>query len=186
MQNYAGDHGRLPPAVVYSEDGKPLLSWRVLILPYLDQEQLFRRFRLNEPWDSEHNIKLLPEMPVAYTTLPSVARKMPEYHTICHVFVGKGTAFESKIGLSLKDDFPNGSSNTILLVEAGKPVPWTKPENLDYDPDKPLPELIGVHRDGFRAMMAACHGRLVSYKTSERSLRAAIERNGKYRPGSDF
>jgi hypothetical protein len=186
MQTYAREHGRLPPAVVYSEDGKPLLSWRVLILPYLGREDLYRRFRLNERWDSEHNIKLLPEMPDSFTTLPSVARTMPEFHTICHVIVGKRTAFEGKTGLSLKDDFPNGTSNTILLVEAGKPVPWTKPENVEYDPDKPLPELKGVHRDGFRAMMASCNGRLVSYKTSEQSLRAAIERNGKYCPGSDF
>src|SRR5205807_1197555 len=60
MQNYGSANGdRLPPAVTYANDGKPLLSWRVMLLPYLEQDALYRAFRLDEPWDSPHNIQLL-------------------------------------------------------------------------------------------------------------------------------
>lgn len=130
MHGYEAERGQLPPAVVYGEDGTPLHSWRVLILPYIAQEHLYRKFKLNEPWDSPQNIQLLSQMPSAFAPPPSMAKKIPQYQTICHVFVGKGTAFDGRTGLRTKSDFPDGASNTILVVEAGKPVPWTKPEDL--------------------------------------------------------
>jgi hypothetical protein len=69
-------------------------------------------------------------------------------------------------------------SNTFLVVEAGKPVPWTKPEDLCYDPDGPLPELDCIFTDGFRAAMADGSVRSISKQASEATLRAAITRNG--------
>ena len=67
MHNYADDHhGRLPPAVVYGEDDEPLYSWRVLVLPYIEQNALYEQFHLDEPWDSPHNLALLPKMPGTY------------------------------------------------------------------------------------------------------------------------
>jgi hypothetical protein len=60
------DQGRLPPAAVYGPDGQPLLSWRVLVLPYLGHAGLYQEFHLNEPWDSPHNLALLPRMPAVY------------------------------------------------------------------------------------------------------------------------
>jgi hypothetical protein len=66
MVNYHDAHGRLPPAVVYGKDGKPLYSWRVLLLPYLDEQELYQQFQLDEPWDSPHNLQLLPRMPGFY------------------------------------------------------------------------------------------------------------------------
>jgi hypothetical protein len=103
---------------------------------------------------------------------------MPPFHTIVHVFVGKGTAFEGPGGLRLKDDFPDGTSNTILLVEAGKPVPWTAPDELVYDPLGPLPELKGVFRDSFRIGFADGSVGFIGRDKSETRLRAAITRNG--------
>jgi hypothetical protein len=177
MHNYEATHGRLPPAAVCGPDGKPLLSWRVLILPFMEQGDLYKQFRLDEPWDSPHNIRLLERMPVLYAAPGRKAKRMPPYHTVCQVFVGKGAAFEGSKGLRWKD-FKDGTSSTLLIVEAGRPVPWTKPEDLVYDPDGPLPELTCLFRDGFRAAWADGSTSWVPKRASEASLRAAITRNG--------
>lgn len=188
MLNYRDTHGRMPPAVVYGKDGEPLYSWRVLILPFIEQEALLKEFHLDEPWDSPHNIALLPRMPRTYALPPRSAAKVkvPPDHTIMHVFIGKRAAFEGSEGLRFPQDFPDGSSNTILLIEAGEPVPWTKPEDLPYDPDQPLPDLRSPFRGGFRVNMADGSMRWVSRDVSERTLRAAITRNGGEQLGPDW
>src|SRR5260370_1299916 len=178
MNSYQDTHGGLPTAVVYGNNGEPLLSWRVSLLPYIEQNELFKQFRLDEPWDSPHNNQLLPQMPVIYALPPRKMRLLPAYHTVCHVFVGKGAAFEGRNGLRFPEDFPDGSSNTILLIEAGKPALWTKPEDLVYDPDQPLPELTCIFSDGFRIALGDGSSRWVPKGISETTLRAAITRNG--------
>jgi len=110
---------------------------------------------------------------------------MPPYHTVCHVFIGKGTPFEGE-AVRLKDGFPDGTSNTILFVEAGDPVPWSKPEEILYDPDGPLPQLKGLFKNGFRAGMADGSRRDIRYDISEATLRAAITRNGGETLGPDW
>jgi hypothetical protein len=182
LHHYEDAHGRLPPAVVYGEDGTPLYSWRVLLLPYIEEDQLYQEFRLGEPWDSPHNLRLLPRMPIIYAAPGRKKSLMPPYHTVCHVFVGTGAAFEGREGLRLAEDFPDGTSNTILIVEAGEPVPWTKPEELPYDPKQPLPDLRCIFKDGFRACLADGTRRWVPQGIGEATLRAAITRNGGDRP----
>jgi len=188
LHHYHSGHGRFPPAAVHGADGKPLYSWRVEILPYIEEEQLYKQFALDEPWDSPHNIKLLPRMPRTYAAPGRKALKMPPYRTVCHVFVGKGAAFEGRQGLNMETDFPDGTTNTILLVDTGKPVPWTKPEDLEYDPDGPLPDLQGIFDDGFWACMVDGPNirRWIKKGTSEATLRALITRNGGDRPGPDW
>lgn len=178
MHTYQDVHGRFPPAVVYGEDGRPLYSWRVLLLPYLEQEALYSEFKLDQPWDSEHNRLLLARMPSVYAAPGSKARRIPPDHTFCHVFVGKGAAFEGTRGMRLADDFPDGTSNTFLIVEAGEPVPWTKPEELLYAAEQPLPRLEGPFKDGFRAAFADGHVRFIERQTSEALIRGLITRNG--------
>jgi Protein of unknown function (DUF1559) len=185
LHNYHDTHGRLPPAVVYSEDGTPLYSWRVLILPFIEQQALYDQFKLDEPWDSPNNIRLLEKMPSTFAPPRGKANKTPRYHTVCHVFVGPGAAFEGREGFRLKD-FLDGTSNTILIVEAGEPTPWTKPDELIYDPNGPLPELKCPFKDGFRAAMADGSARFLSKGISERSLRAAITRNANDTFGPDW
>jgi hypothetical protein len=178
MHNYHDGQGRLPPAVVYGKDGKALLSWRVLILPYIEQRELYEQFKLDEPWDSAHNLRLLCKMPAAYAPPPGKASKVPANHSVCYVFVGKGAAFEGREGLRISQDFPDSTSRTFLIVEAGYPVPWTKPEDLAYDPNGPLPNLTCLFRDGFRAAAADGSIRFIPKSISEASLRAGITRNG--------
>ena len=113
--------------------------------------------------------------------LPSLpgrkAAMLPPYHTVCKVFVGKGAAFKGLKGLKIPDDFPDGPSNTLLMAEAGEPVPWTKPEDLEYLPDGPLPDLRCYFRDGFRACNAGGSTRWIPKDIDEQSLRALITRN---------
>jgi hypothetical protein len=66
LHSYHDTHKHLPPPAICDGDGKPLLSWRVAILPFIEHQKLYDRFRLDEPWDSPHNLALLPEMPVIY------------------------------------------------------------------------------------------------------------------------
>src|SRR5436309_15555748 len=118
MHHYHGEKGALPPAAVLGRDGKPLLSWRVLILPYIEQEDRYKEFRLDQPWDSPHNIQLLPRMPKLYA--PFDGSPTPQPHTTYYqVFVGPRTAFEGPRGLNFAD-FKDGTSNTLLIVEAGE------------------------------------------------------------------
>jgi hypothetical protein len=182
MHNYQSVHGRFPPAAVCGGDGEKLYSWRVLVLPYIDQLELYSQFHLDEPWDSPHNLTLLPKMPATYAPPSGKVWKVPPHHTVCKVFVGRGAAFEGPEGLCLNSDFPDGTSNTFLVVEAGTPVPWTKPDDLPFDPDGPLPDLRGLFSDIFRAGMADGSVRYIPTTTSEATLRAAITRNGGDKP----
>jgi hypothetical protein len=186
LHNYADAHGNaLPPVATFSRDGRPLLSWRVLVLPFLEQDELYRQFRLDEPWDSPHNLALPPRMPAEFAAV-SPKRKPEAYHTFVHCFVGKGAAFEGKSGMRIPDDFPDGTSSTILLVHGGEAVPWTKPEDIPYAADQPLPDLATVRDDYFYVVMVDSSVPYVRKETSEKTLRALITRNGNEVLGPDW
>jgi hypothetical protein len=174
MHNYHDAYGHFPPQAVYSKEGKPLLSWRVLLLPFLEQDNLYRQFKLDEAWDSPHNKTLLAQMPKVYAD-PAVDPHQPE--TVYQGFAGPGAFFEGTKGLQIKD-FTDGTSNTLMIVEAAVSVPWTKPHDLPYDPNKPLPKM-GGHRSGVFAA-AFCDGsvRFLPEGIKESVLRALITRNG--------
>jgi hypothetical protein len=184
---YEKKHGRLPPAAVTDKDGKPLYSWRVLILPYLGEETLYQQFKLDQPWDSPDNRKLLDQVPGYYA--PGRIPTDPPGLTRYQVFVGPGTAFE-RDGLTFQD-FPDGVESTLLVVEAAEPVPWSKPADLVYDPDHPLPSLrcpFGkpvvllcydlYHKTGFNAVFADGSKRFIGSRADEKALRGLITRNG--------
>ena len=152
MYNYRDTMKALPAAAVYSKDGKPLLSWRVALLPYLDQQELYTKFKLDEPWDSPHNKKLLQEMPKVFA--PATGKSKASF-TPYRVFTGKDTVFPGKEGVRLQDIL-DGTSQTLLIVEAAEGVPWTKPDELPYDAKKPLPKLGGMFKGGF--YLAMCDG----------------------------
>jgi hypothetical protein len=177
MHNYHDAHGHFPPAVVYGKDGKPLLSWRVLILPYVERQDLYNQFHLDEPWNSPHNITLLDKIPAVYQPPPGKRSGMPPNHTVIHVFVGKGAAFEDRKALTF-NDFTDGNAMTMLIVEAGRPVPWTKPEDLPYDPDGPLPDLPCLFKDSIRAAFADGSEHSIKAGIHPEVLRALITRNG--------
>lgn len=177
IHNYHDHHGELPPAVVYGGDGQPLYSWRVLILPFFDERELYDEFRLDEPWDSEHNVRLLKRMPKSFEAPWRRHVDVPPGHTVCRVMIGPGAAFEDGSRLTLTDDFPDGTANTLLFVEAGEPVPWTKPAEIAYDAERPV-KLKGLFRDGYRACSVDGTYRFVRYDADQKSVHAVITRDG--------
>jgi prepilin-type processing-associated H-X9-DG protein len=169
MHNYHDTNGVFPPVAVYDKAGKPLLSWRVLILPYIEQDNLYQKFRLDEPWDSDHNKKLLAQVPPVYRH-PAAKRGTDTHY---RVFTGRGTLFEGKRGVQITK-IADGTSNTLMFVEAAEGVPWSKPDDLPDDPAKPLPKLGGFFPDGFNA--AFCDGSVHFLRATinEKTMRALI------------
>jgi prepilin-type processing-associated H-X9-DG protein len=145
FHNYHSDlRGHLPDDI-RDREGNALLSWRVAILPYIEEGELYKEFKLDEPWDGPNNIKLLAKMPMLYA--PVLAKVEPG-HTFFQCFKGPHAAFRPGNPRALTGaDFPDGRSNTLLIAEGGEAVPWTKPIDLDFDPDGPLPPLGGAFRD---------------------------------------
>jgi prepilin-type processing-associated H-X9-DG protein len=134
MHNYVDVHKTFPATASYDKQGKPLLSWRVHILPFVEGgEALYKEFHLDEPWDSEHNKKLIEKMPEVFKH----ARLDDAGKTVYLAPFGKGAAFEGKEGRKVQH-FTDGLSKTILVIEvaAEKAAPWTKPEDWEFDPEK--------------------------------------------------
>jgi hypothetical protein len=175
MYNYESVNGHFPADAVYDKSGKALLSWRVLVLPYIEQDALYKEFHLDEPWDSDHNKKLLEKMPPLFAGTDEAARK--EHETHYQTFVGKGAIFDGKKGVKITD-ITDGTSNTIMLVEAKKAVPWTKPEDVPFDAGKLVPKLGGLFDGIFNAAFADGSVRSLPLTIKEEKLRALITRNG--------
>ncbi len=175
MHNYLSAYRTFPAHAIYSQDGKPLLSWRVAILPFIEQQALYQQFKLDEPWDSEHNKKLLDKMPQLYAPVSEVAAEPNT--TFYQVFTGSGAIFEGTKGIRITD-IRDGTSNTILAVEAGKAVPWTKPDDVPFDAQKDLPMLGGLFTEGFNVLMADGSARFVRRGFDGATLRAAITHSG--------
>jgi prepilin-type processing-associated H-X9-DG protein len=147
------------------------LSWRVALLPYIEQDNLYRQFKLDEPWDSEHNKKLIPLMPKTYMTPLMPAEPGKTYYK---VFVGGGAIFGRPNRFTIAT-VPDGTSNTIMVAEGGDPVIWTKPEDFEFDPKKPLPRIAQPGRNGFNVLMGDGSVRFVSAAVSETTLKLVIQ-----------
>jgi hypothetical protein len=196
MHRYNAKYNRLPPAVVYSRKGKPLYGWRVLLLPFLGENDLYEQFHFDEPWDSPHNSTLLARRPKVYAPPLSNDPTHTHYLTFnsphCAFDSGsdkellqpfdhvpdraRGQVFEGGLPSAIPRTFIDGTSNTILVAEATEGVPWTKPVDLRYAADQPLPPLGGLYSDDSLYLITAdavVHS-LHRQKLSEDTLRQAI------------
>ena len=169
--------GSLPPAAVVDKAGRPLLSWRVLILPYVEEAQLYRQFKLDEAWDGPTNKKLLDKMPRVYAMPPQIASKAKANETHYQVFVGKGAAFDLLKGPRLTD-FNDGTSNTLMVASAATPVPWSKPDDIAFDPAADMTTKLGYFPDVAHAALGDGSVRALSKKLDRKTLAALITRGG--------
>ena len=151
MQGYHETHGCYPPAYIADENGKPMHSWRVLILPQIGRDDLFDRYNFNEPWNGPNNSKLATEIPIVYRC-PEFAPRDKTLTTVVAV-VGKGTAWPGAETVS-QDDFHDGRHNTIHLLELHDlKINWMEPRDVSLEElvEKGLPE---AHPGGVNVLMA--------------------------------
>jgi hypothetical protein len=177
LHNYHDVYSKFPAVASFDKNNKPLLSWRVHLLPYLDQEALYKEFRLDEPWDSEHNKKLVARMPAVFRC--PVSRTAPGQTTYLAP-VGKETMFSGENKPLRMADVFDGSSNTIFVVDADdkNAVPWTKPADLAYDSRKPWSGLIGHHGESCVALFVDGSVHVLTPKIPPERLHALFTRAG--------
>jgi hypothetical protein len=152
LQNYSDEHGSFPPAYTLGPDNKPWHSWRVLILPQLGEEELYKEYRFDEPWDSEHNRKLAARMPAA---LGCPANDNEPRTTSYVAFVGERTVWPGPNGARVIA----GQANMLQLMEIGDSrIVWTEPRDLS--PEEALAEFAkpSVHGEGHHA--STCDGKV--------------------------
>jgi hypothetical protein len=133
ISGYMNAHGSLPPAYIADASGRPLLSWRVLILPYMDIAGL-PPFRLYEPWDSPYNLQHLNQFPNLYACPAHDHGKTSgptDRFTSYFALRGPATAFTGTTPVRLAQ-ITDGADQTLLLVESAHgDVPWSAPVDID-------------------------------------------------------
>jgi hypothetical protein len=154
MHEFSSENANNLPCDILDKEGKPLLSWRVRVLPYLElggglappgaariapHAPLHKQFKLDEPWDSKHNLALMAKMPKVFAS-PRVTTKGKGL-TVYQTFTGPDVVFNVgktnyKIG-----SIPDGTSNTLYAVETSTAIPWTKPADIPFDKDKAVPDI---------------------------------------------
>jgi hypothetical protein len=185
IHNYHDAMGRFPQDIT-DKNGKPILSWRVAILPFMEQENLYKQFKLDEPWDSENN-KAASQAVIKTYLSPQAPLDNPAGKTHYQMFVGPGAMGEQGQKLTFAS-VTDGLSNTIMVVETAEAVDWAKPGGIAFDPKKPLPKLKGAGQpDLLQVLLGDGSVRALNLKTvTEKTLKNAIVRNDGNPLGDDW
>jgi hypothetical protein len=177
FQKYKEKNGQFPPPAIYAKDGTPLLSWRVALLPYLGEEELYQQFKLEEPWYSKHNGLLLTKIPKVYGGTES---HLPG-RTPFRMILGPGAVYEGSQGVQ-PADLKDRASQALVVVEnvrLSNAVAWTRPEGYRFRTEWPLPKMTLSERDkGFYALFADGKVRFLPDTISKQTFRAMILKNG--------
>jgi type II secretory pathway pseudopilin PulG len=177
LHNYHDSFGSFPPAVVTDADGKPLYSGRVLLLPFLEQQNVYQQFDLTQPWDSPQNLAISQAIGQDWKVFRDPSSPNPPLGQTDYLFVtGTGTVFEAGKTTKLMD-ITDGTSNTMVIVERrGSGVNWAQPQDLDMSQLGSLPP--GNHPGGNLVGMADGSVRFMSKTVSPGTVRAMATRNG--------
>lgn len=183
LLQYHDLNGSFPPAYIADEEGRPMHSWRVLLLPYLDQRNLYKQYRFDEPWDGPNNSKLHDIILKIYSC-PSHPEKLPRTDTSYVAVVGPQTMWPGEKATKFSD-LKDGSSKTIMLVEVhNSGIHWMEPRDLHVT-QMPMtinpPRGQGIssgHAHGAHVGFADGSVRFLTDKTSQATLRAALTPSG--------
>ena len=178
MHNFHDTYGHFPKAVSTARDfGRSRTRRTVggsICFRFSAQAELYQQYKMDEPWDGPNNKKLLDRMPAVFRSPYDDPKSMS---TAYAVLVGKGTVFEpGREGIKISE-ITDGTSNTILVVEARRNCPWMKPEDIPFDADKPAPELGGFVENKFAAVMADGRACIFERSKVEDILNLMIRRN---------
>ena len=180
MHNYHEVYKHFPPAVVYGRGNQDkdkvdavTHSWRVELLPFLEAAPLYQQYKFGETWDSEHNKKILAQMPGVFRN-PNDDPKST--NSSYYALVGEGTVFSLKDGVRIRD-ITDGTSNTIAVVEAKRSIPWTKPQDIPFDPKKELPKLGGWNQGGYNVLFCDGSVRFLAESIDKTMLKWLIQMN---------
>jgi hypothetical protein len=179
LHNYHDTYGSLPPAFVADENGKPMHSWRVLLLPYLGHQELYARYRFDEPWDGPNNSQLLPLIPAVYRC-PS-HRHLGGSETAYAAVYGPNSVFRGSSSVSFKQ-IKDGLSNTVAVGEVTDiAIPWTRPIDIDVALHPVFGDRSGFssdHTGGGHFLMMDGAVRYVSDRTLDETLQALYTIDG--------
>lgn len=141
LHNYHDEHGCFPPAYIADESGQPMHSWRVLILPFVEEQELYDQYRFDEPWNGPNNSKLADRIPVVYQC-PSFTKSMIRFDKMTDrerrmtnylVITGSDTAFDGAKAVGVKDIL-DGTSNSLAVIESrDRRVNWMQPEDVTME-----------------------------------------------------
>ncbi len=186
MHNYVSSHGSFPPAYTTDKEGKPLLSWRVLILPYLEENALYKEFHLDEPWDSAHNKPLIARMPEAYRCQSNLVKNLEPGTTNYVTPRGPKTMFPGAVGVKLKE-ITDGTSLTIMTLEVpgDQAVIWTRPDDWEVPANIDPKALLTRHMGGSSAGLADGSVRFLPASISADLLQRLLTSAGGEVIGSD-
>lgn len=173
MHNYHDAHGHLPPVAMPTKDGKPGLSWRVALLPYLEQDHLYRQFKLDKGWEDPDNRRLAAQMPIVYAPRQGIGGDM----THVRLFVGPKAIFDPAVPKRTFGQIAaaDGTATTLLIVEATDPTLWIRPDELPFDRSRPLPGLGLPDNDYFIVSFADGAVRPVKKTTSAEKIKLMID-----------
>ena len=169
--NFESANFSLPTQAITADDGTPLLSWRVAILPFLDQNNLYEQFNLDEPWDSPNNIALLPLMPRIYA-VDGIENGMT---TILGIAGDEGLLNQDN---QLISQIADGAGNTVLHVQADddQATEWTKPQDIDFDPANPTSGVGNATASGFYTAFADGRVHFIPNTTDDETIDRVFQR----------
>jgi hypothetical protein len=202
LHNYHDKYGCFPPAFVRGPDGRAWHSWRVLILPYFDNQSLYNQYNFSEPWDGPNNKKLLTKMPACFAcpSRPRIANAgvlgaIPHGLLACSghppsmdigftsyaAVLGPNCVFRGVKPTAISD-IPDGTSNTLLIGECGHArIPWTKPDDIEVSKHPKIGDPDGFssyHRGGCQFLLCDGTVRFINLAISQSLLDALYTRNG--------
>lgn len=175
LENYHADKGSYPPAYIADENGRPMHSWRVLLLPYMECGNLYKQYRFDEPWDGPNNRKLASHIPGIYRCMSHDYRGGDEFVTTYLAIVGPNSVFRGS-NATQREGISDGLDKTMLVADVNQhAVHWMSP--VDLSPDELVEEVAKIgeetnHPSGFVAVFADGSVRLLEKNTTAETIRA--------------